>query len=238
MTEGQNLGGRQTRFGQEAGSAGQQHASHSQGGSKNQGKQAGDQLAGAVQQGKDQVTKTVSALSSEAGERVQSYLDQQVIAGADLVEGVSKAMRVAADELGRTSPMLASAARSAADNVQSVCQNVRNQNADELLSDARDMVRRKPALVFCAAAGLGFLAFRVLNAGAPQRRSASQHRTPLQPSDDPIGGGPQRFGSTHQTGRPYSGTGPFGSTGQAGCTYGDTGSSFEPSDQKGRIHGR
>jgi hypothetical protein len=236
MTEGQNSAGRQTGFGQQTGFAGQ-HDSNTQGGLKGQAKRAGDQLADAAQQAKDQAAKTVSALASEAGERVQSYLDQQVAAGADLVEGVSNAMRVAADELDHTSPMLASAARSAADNVQNVCRNIRNKNADELLSDARDMVRRKPALVFGAAAGLGFLAFRVLNAGVTQRRSTHQNMAPLQPSDDPIGSGTGSFGSTAQAGRAFGGTESFGSTGQAGRTPGGT-ASFEPAGQAGRIHGR
>jgi hypothetical protein len=231
MTERQNPTGQQTGIEQRTGFAGQ-NDSNTKGELKSQAQGAGDQSAGAEQQAKDRATKTASALASEAGERVHSYLDQQVVAGADLVEGVSNAMRVAANELGRTSPMLASAARRAADSVQNVSRNFKNKNADELLSEARDMVRRKPALVFGAAAGLGFLAFRVLNAG---RRLAPHNLTPLQASEDPIGG-TQKFASTHQTGRLYSGTGRFGSTDQAGSTYGETGP--EPSTQTGRDQGR
>jgi hypothetical protein len=227
MTDGQNTAGGQ----KQTGVAGQHH-SNPQGGLNGQAKRAGDQLADAAQQSKDQAAKTVSALASEAGERVQSYLDQQVVAGADLVEGVSKAMRAAADELAPTLPILASAARSAADNVQNICRNIRNKNADELLSDARDMVRRKPALVFSAAAGLGFLAFRILNAGDTQRRSTSQNMTPLQPSHHT-----DSFGSTRRAGPTYGSTESFGSTGQAGRTYGGT-QSFEPTGQAGRIDGR
>jgi hypothetical protein len=178
-----------------------------QGALKDQARQAGAKLVDAAQQIGDHAKETASSLASEAGDRIKGYMSQQFVAGADLVEGISDAVRVAADELGRTSPALAGLVRGAADNIQGVSRQVRNKSTDELLASARDIVRRKPALVFGAAASLGFLAFRLLNAGVTQ--SASQHRQrppsrevpwPLQPSDQPLGRSTEGFDSTNQAG--------------------------------------
>ena len=62
--------------------------------------------------------------------------------------------------------------RGAGEKVQDLSQQFRDRTADEILADTRDFVRRKPALVFGAAAALGFVAYRVLNAGMTQERIA------------------------------------------------------------------
>jgi hypothetical protein len=172
---------------------------------KDQARQAGAKLVDAAQEVGDHAKEAASSLASEAGDRIQGYMSQQVVAGADLVEGISDAVRVAAGELGRTSPALAGLVRGAADSIQDVSRQVRNKSTEELLASARDIVRHKPALVFGAAAGLGFLAFRLLNAGMAQ--STPQHRQrptsrdvswPLQPSDQSPG--TDGLDSANQTG--------------------------------------
>jgi ElaB/YqjD/DUF883 family membrane-anchored ribosome-binding protein len=179
--------------------------------SRDQARQAGAKLVDAAHQIGDHAKQTASSLASEAGDRLQGYMSQQFVAGADLVEGISDAVRVAAGELGRTSPALAGLVRDAADNIQGVSRQVRNKSTEELLASARDIVRRKPALVFGAAAGLGFLAFRLLNAGltpsTPQDRQRPPSREvpwPLQPSDQPPGRRTEGFDTANQTG-----TGPI-----------------------------
>jgi uncharacterized protein YyaL (SSP411 family) len=174
---------------------------------KDQAKQAGAKLVDAAQQIGDHAKETASSLASEAGDRIHGYVNQQVVAGADLVERVSDAVRVAAGELHRTSPALAGLVRGAADNIQGVSRHVRNKNTEELLASARDVVRRKPALVFGAAAGLEFLAYRLLNAGLTQSGSLHRQRPPsrevpwpLQPSDQPLGRSTDGFDSTHHAG--------------------------------------
>jgi hypothetical protein len=94
---------------------------------KDQARQAGAKLVDAAQQIGDHAKETASSLASEAGDRIQGYVSQQVVAGADLVEGISDAVRVAAGELGRTSPALAGLVRGAADSIQSVSRQVRRR---------------------------------------------------------------------------------------------------------------
>jgi hypothetical protein len=125
-------------------------------------------------------------------------MDQQVAAGADLAGRVASAIKTAADELGRSSPMLGDVVRGASERVDDLSQQFRDKTADEILADTRDFVRRKPALVFGAAAALGFVAYRVLNAGIAQTASPEPRYTGgddwrRSPSNVPSGGAQAGF---------------------------------------------
>jgi ElaB/YqjD/DUF883 family membrane-anchored ribosome-binding protein len=147
----------------------------------NRARQASAALAETAQRAGDQAREAASSLGSEAQERLQGYMDQQVVAEADLAGRIAGAINAAADELGRTSPTLGSAVRGAGDRVQDLSQRFRDKTADEILADTRDFVRHKPALVFGVAAALGFVAYRVLNAGMTQGPSRDR---PLAGYDD------------------------------------------------------
>ena len=111
---------------------------------------------------------------ADPGEQLLLRLGQ-VAAGADLAGRVAGVIKTAADELDRSSPALGGMVRSAGERVQDLSQQFRYKTADEVLNDTRDFARRKPALVFGAAAALGFVAYRVLNAGMTQN-AAPDHR--------------------------------------------------------------
>ncbi len=134
-------------------------------------RQAGAALTETAQRVGDQARETASSLASDAQQRIHGYMDQQVAAGADLAGRVADAIRTAADELDHTSPALSGMVRGAGEKVQELSQQFRDKSADDILADTRDFVRRKPALVFGAAAALGFVAYRVLNAGMTQSAS-------------------------------------------------------------------
>jgi ElaB/YqjD/DUF883 family membrane-anchored ribosome-binding protein len=134
-------------------------------------RQAGAALTETAQRVGDQAKETASSLASDAQQRFHGYMDQQVAAGVDLAARVAKAIGTAADELDRTSPALSGLVRGAGAKVQDVSQQFRDKSADDILADTREFVRRKPALVFGVAAALGFVAYRVLNAGAAQSAS-------------------------------------------------------------------
>jgi ElaB/YqjD/DUF883 family membrane-anchored ribosome-binding protein len=144
------------------------------GGLADQAQQAGAALAETAQRAGDQVREAASSLGSEAQQRFQGYMDQQVVAGADLAGRIAGAINAAADELGRTSPTLGSAVRDAGERVQDLSRRFRDKTTDEIVADTRDFVRYKPALVFGVAAALGFVAYRVLNVGmTPRERSSA-----------------------------------------------------------------
>jgi ElaB/YqjD/DUF883 family membrane-anchored ribosome-binding protein len=134
-------------------------------------RQASAALTETAQRVGDQARETASSLTSDAQQRFHGYMDRQVAAGADVAGRVASAIKTAADELDRTSPALSGMVRGAGEKVQEMSQQFRDESADEILADTRDFVRRKPALVFGAAAALGFVAYRVLNAGMTQSAS-------------------------------------------------------------------
>jgi ElaB/YqjD/DUF883 family membrane-anchored ribosome-binding protein len=134
-------------------------------------RQAGAALTETAQRVGDQAKETASSLASDAQQRFHGYMNEQVAAGADLAGRVANAIKTAADELDRTSPALSGMVRGAGEKVQDLSQQFRDRTADEILADTRDFVRRKPALVFGAAAALGFVAYRVLNAGMKESAS-------------------------------------------------------------------
>ena len=131
-------------------------------------RQAGAALTETAQRVGDRAKETASSLASDAQQRFQGYMDQQVAASADLAGRVAGVIKTAAEELDPTSPALGGMVRSAGERVQDLSQQFRYKTAEEVLTETRDFVRRKPALVFGAAAALGFVAYRVLNAGMTQ----------------------------------------------------------------------
>jgi ElaB/YqjD/DUF883 family membrane-anchored ribosome-binding protein len=145
-------------------------------------RQAGATLTQAAQRVGEQAGEAASSLASGTHERLHGYMDQQVTAGADLAGQVANAIKAAADELGRTSPALGGVVRSSGEMVQDLSRQFRDKTAEEVLAETRDFVRRKPALVFGAAAALGFVAYRIFNAGLSQSASPDQR----------YAGGPER----------------------------------------------
>lgn len=159
--------------------------------------EAGDALskvADAAQQAGSQAKQAAASLASETGESTKDLLNQQMRGGADLARHVAQAVRAAADNLEPNAPLLARTVRGAADNMQEFSQSMRGQTVEEVFGAASDFIRRRPALVFSAAAACGFVLFRLLKTGTTEgaRFSGSQrqfgaHGWPLQPSGDEWG---------------------------------------------------
>lgn len=156
-----------------------------------QASDAASKVADAAQQAGGQAKEAAASLASEASQSAKSLINQQIGAGADVASHIAQSVRLAADHLGQKTPLLADMARGAADKVDEFSQSIRGQTVDEVFGTAADFVRRKPALVFSAAAACGFVLFRLLKAGTEERTAyGSPHRQfgndgwPLQPRGD------------------------------------------------------
>jgi ElaB/YqjD/DUF883 family membrane-anchored ribosome-binding protein len=154
--------------------------------------EAGSRLASAAQQSVDEAKRATSSLAGEANERVKSLLDHQVAAGADVISDVARSVRAAADTLNERVPQLANVARSASDQIEAFSRDIRQQSAAELATTITHFARRRPAVVFGVAAGLGFVAFRLLNAAGSGRSREYDipGRTGTDWRPDPRTGGP------------------------------------------------
>ena len=121
-----------------------------------------------------QARKAASSLASDANDKMQEVLDFQVEKGADLIENIADSVRIVANELDRTSPQLADLARGAADRIGGFSDTVRAQSASELIREGADFARRQPAIVFGAAALIGFGLYRLFSLSGeeqPARRN-------------------------------------------------------------------
>jgi ElaB/YqjD/DUF883 family membrane-anchored ribosome-binding protein len=143
---------------------------------------------------------------------------------------VAEAARAAAQRLDQSVPQLANLIRSAGDRVDEFSRDIRGQSARELAATVSDFARRRPAVVFGMAAAIGFLGFRLLNAGA-QGALESVGGTDWRPdphsggSAYPVAGSPAGSSGTYPGGStPASGTGPTAGV----STYPGATSSYPP----------
>jgi hypothetical protein len=153
--------------------------------------QATSKLSEAAQQAGSLAKEGLTSLSSQATSTVKDALNQQVNAGAELARHVAESVKRAADNLDQNAPQLAGLVRGAATKIEALSAEARNKSVDELFLDASSFARRRPALVFGAAAVVGFALFRVLKAGASneaERRGqdgSSFERGPSPPLGQP-----------------------------------------------------
>ena len=137
-------------------------------GTTEQAKQKASEVAGqaqektqeARQQAKSRMQQTVDERSTEVGE--------QVVSAADAVRPVADKLR----SQGQDAP--ARVVEQATERAQRVGSKLRDENADQLLSEIEDMARRQPWAVVAGGIALGFAAARFLKASSNQRYQQRQ----------------------------------------------------------------
>jgi hypothetical protein len=130
---------------------------------------------------RDAGAKAKSAASETASTMTDSViglLNEQIGTGAASAGRLADAMRVAANDLSRESPLLAGVVRTFAGNVDGYAGRLQNQTVEQLTKSASDYTRQQPALVFGLAALAGFLAFRTF------KNAQSVSSPPIQPNDE------------------------------------------------------
>jgi hypothetical protein len=116
--------------------------------------------------------QTAASLTSEVSEGAKGFMNQQLEAGAELTGHIAESVRSGADTLGEKSPLVAEMARRSADGIDKLSESMQGQTVEEIIGTGSDFVRRRPALVFSAAALCGFALCRLLKVG-PSERPAS-----------------------------------------------------------------
>jgi ElaB/YqjD/DUF883 family membrane-anchored ribosome-binding protein len=123
-------------------------------------------ISDVAQQAMGEAKKSASSLASAATERAKDAVEERIAGGADLLGQIAASVRVAARELDPASPQLAGFAREAAERIDDFSRQVRDKTVDELLETSSDFARRQPAMLFGAAAAVGFLLFRMIKTTA------------------------------------------------------------------------
>ena len=128
----------------------------------------GDSVGGSAFAGfKSQMRDTTQSLRQQAGDKVRNYAvdgkDRATSALDNIAQVVAEAAASVDEKLGAEYGQYA---HRAADTVRNFTDSIRDKDVDELYDDARDLVRKSPAVAVGLAAAIGFALIRVVKAGA------------------------------------------------------------------------
>ncbi|WP_230770160.1 hypothetical protein [Sphingomonas sp. Leaf4] len=105
-------------------------------------------------------------LSAKATEKARGLADEGKLRATSALDEFSKMMDDAAGTVDeKLGEQYGQYARSAAQAISGFSDNLRGKEVDELLEDARDFVRKSPAIAIGTAAALGFVLARIVKAG-------------------------------------------------------------------------
>lgn len=109
---------------------------------------------------------TASGFTEQASTKARDYVGQGKDRAVDALDNVAALVTDAADQVGeRLGDQYGGYIRQAADAVSGLATTLRDKDADELIDNARDVVRSSPAIAIAAAAAVGFVVARVVKSG-------------------------------------------------------------------------
>ena len=146
---------------------------------------SGQRFARAREQAREQATK----LKGQATDRARNAAETGKQKAVGAIDGLAQAARDTADRLGEQNPQAADYARKAADAIGSFSRSLEQKSIDDLVDDARQLVRRSPGVAVGAAVAVGFILARFLKATSPARDTQMAGRGSYRTSsyDDRIG---------------------------------------------------
>ena len=126
-----------------------------------------DDTGGNAQAGvRQQLTEAGGKLGQQASERVRSFAEMGKERAGGALDQLAQMLTDAAGQVdGKLGAQYGQYARTAAEQVQGFSASVRDKNLDELLDDAREVVRKSPAVAIGAAAAIGFVLARLVQSG-------------------------------------------------------------------------
>lgn len=111
----------------------------------------------------------VQSLKSQASDKVRDVASQGKDRATEALDSVSRLVSETADTVDdRLGPQYGNYVRKAAGAIEGLNDSLRGKQVDELFDDARNMVRKSPAVAIGAAAAIGFLLVRLVKSGMPQ----------------------------------------------------------------------
>jgi ElaB/YqjD/DUF883 family membrane-anchored ribosome-binding protein len=112
------------------------------------------------------VKDEISALKGQAGEKVRDAANRGKDRAAEAMDGIGKIIRESAGTIDeRVGKQYGDYARTAAETVEGFADRIDAKEVDALLEDARQFVRKSPAVAVGAAAAIGFVLARIVRSG-------------------------------------------------------------------------
>ena len=115
---------------------------------------------------RQQLTDASGKIGQQATETVRSFAEMGKERAGGALDQLAQMLTDAAGQVdGKLGAQYGQYARTAAEQVQGFAGSVRDKNLDELLDDAREVVRKSPAVAIGAAAAIGFVVARLVQSG-------------------------------------------------------------------------
>ena len=112
---------------------------------------------------RQQLTDASGKLGQQASEKVRSFAEMGKERAGGALDQLAQMLTDAAGQVdGKLGAQYGQYARTAAEQVQGFSASVREKDLDELLDNARDVVRKSPAVAIGAAAAIGFVVARLV----------------------------------------------------------------------------
>ena len=113
----------------------------------------------------------------EAANRARGFVGQGLTSSSAALGNVASIIEDTVEQIGeRLGPQYADYARTASQTVNRYASTLQNKNPDELVDDARELVRKSPGVALAGAAIVGFGLVRLLKAGV-EGGSGTAHST-------------------------------------------------------------
>jgi len=127
---------------------------------------ATDNLNDGFESAKKAFGDTAASFTEQASARVRDYAAQGKDRAVDALDGVASLVGDAAGQVSeKLGEQYGGYVQQAADAVSGLAETLRDKDADQLINDARDVVRSSPAIAIAAAAAVGFLMARIVKSG-------------------------------------------------------------------------
>ena len=121
---------------------------------------------------RQQLTDGAGKLQGQAGEGVRKVADLGKERAAGALDQLAQMLTDAAGQVdAKLGAQYGGYARTAAETVQGLSGQVRNQDLDQLLDQGRELVRKSPAIAIGAAAAVGFVLARLFQSGLDADRA-------------------------------------------------------------------
>ncbi|VVT18891.1 conserved hypothetical protein [Sphingomonas aurantiaca] len=123
-------------------------------------------LSGKTTDAKQAIKDGASKYSAQAADKARTFAEDGKARASGALEQIAQLLTDAAGQVDeKLGSQYGGYARNAADSVSGFADQVKAKDIDELFDDARELVRKSPAIAVGAAAAIGFVVARLVQSG-------------------------------------------------------------------------
>jgi ElaB/YqjD/DUF883 family membrane-anchored ribosome-binding protein len=139
-----------------------------------QNQDGGPRAGSAFDSARKAFNDTAAGFTGQAEARARDYASQGKDRAVEALDNVASLVGDAASQVSeKLGDQYGGYIQQAADAVSGFATTLRDKDADELIDDARNVVRSSPAVAIAAAAAVGFLLARVVKSGLTPKEAAA-----------------------------------------------------------------